>query len=62
MIDPKFFREPRTIREAARHFKLSKVTIAYWLKARDQSTVAIGIRRESKRGPFSKTFKITPAK
>lgn len=65
-IDPKYFNEPRTIREAAHHFKVSKVTVAFWLKRREQNdletgknTVKVDVRREGQRGPWSKTYKLT---
>jgi transposase len=50
-----FLTVPRSIREIARHFKVTKVTASIWVRMFPTKT---GERRESKRGPHSKTFEI----
>ena len=50
-----FLTQPRTIREIAIKFKISKVTAAIWVRL---FPVKVSQRREGQRGPYSKTFQI----
>lgn len=54
-----FLREPRTVREIAFRFRVTKVTVGLWLRL---LPVEVSLRRQGKRGPFSKAFKINRAK
>ena len=51
-----FLSQPRTVRDVARRFKVSKVTAAQWLSLFPTTR---GNVRQGKRGPASKTFTIT---
>ncbi len=54
-----FLREPRTVREIAIEFKISKVTAGLWVKG---FPTEVGSKRQGKAGPFSKTYKINRSK
>lgn len=53
-----FLTEARTVREIAAKFRVSKVTVGFWIKL---LPLEIGQRRQGKCGPLSKTYKIKRA-
>ena len=55
----RYLQEPRTVREISRQFKVTKVTVGLWLRL---LPVEVTQRRQGKRGPFSKCYKINRSK